>query len=119
MHAPAQKTAFAARIQKQSYLPQHEALPDDDFTHPAVHAVQAGKQQPNRQYKNSCAHLLTVLTPLVIGELIKDPEKRWRWLRIGSVITALGVEVFTEWRRHIKEERKGKEEARSGGRDRD
>ena len=30
-----------------------------------------------------------VLAPLIIGEFIKDAEKRWRWTRISSVATAL------------------------------
>jgi hypothetical protein len=30
-----------------------------------------------------------LLAPLVIGELIKDPDKRWRWVRIASVATTL------------------------------
>ncbi|HTV54282.1 MAG TPA: hypothetical protein VMI06_05140, partial [Terriglobia bacterium] len=29
------------------------------------------------------------LAPLVIGELIEDPAKRWRWTRLASVGTAL------------------------------
>lgn len=54
-------------------------------------------------YRNSAAHLLTVLTPLVVGELIKDPEKRWRWIRIGSVVTALVGEMA--WQHRIAKER--------------
>ena len=30
-----------------------------------------------------------LLAPLVIGELIKDPDKRWRWIRIASISTTL------------------------------
>ena len=30
-----------------------------------------------------------ILSPLIIGELVKDSEKRWRWIRIASVSTAL------------------------------
>jgi hypothetical protein len=30
-----------------------------------------------------------LLAPLVIGELIKDPDKRWRWVRLASVATTL------------------------------
>jgi hypothetical protein len=33
-----------------------------------------------------------ILSPLVIGELVKDHEKRWRWIRIASVATALTME---------------------------
>lgn len=30
-----------------------------------------------------------LLTPLVIGELVEDPKKRWRWVRLASVATTL------------------------------
>lgn len=33
-----------------------------------------------------------ILSPLVIGELVKDPDKRWRWIRIVSVLAAFGAE---------------------------
>jgi|SRR5579864_1936193 len=30
-----------------------------------------------------------ILSPLVIGELVKDPEKKWRFIRVTSVAVAL------------------------------
>jgi hypothetical protein len=30
-----------------------------------------------------------ILAPLIIGEFVKDMDKRWRWTRIASVATAL------------------------------
>ena len=30
-----------------------------------------------------------ILAPLFIGEFVKDADKRWRWIRISSVATAL------------------------------
>ena len=35
-----------------------------------------------------------ILSPLIIGELVKDADKRWRWIRIASVSTALLSEGF-------------------------
>jgi hypothetical protein len=35
-----------------------------------------------------------ILSPLIIGELVKDSEKRWRWIRIVSVAAALTAEGF-------------------------
>ena len=32
---------------------------------------------------------LGILSPLVIGELVKDPERKWRFIRIASVSMAL------------------------------
>lgn len=30
-----------------------------------------------------------ILSPLLIGELVKDPEKKWRFIRVSSVAVAL------------------------------
>jgi hypothetical protein len=35
-----------------------------------------------------------ILSPLVIGELIPDPDQRWRWIRIAAVATALTAQGF-------------------------
>jgi hypothetical protein len=51
-----------------------------------------------------------ILSPLVIGELVKDSEKRWRWIRIASVATALVSEGFHTQR--IMAERREREFSR-------
>ena len=49
-----------------------------------------------------------LLAPLLIGELVEDPNKRWRWIRIASVTTALLSEgMYTH---KINEERKERAE---------
>ena len=35
-----------------------------------------------------------ILSPLIIGEIVKDADKRWRWIRISAVATALVSEGF-------------------------
>ena len=51
-----------------------------------------------------------ILSPLIIGELVKDNEKRWRWIRISSVATALLAEgIYT---RRVLEQRREREEQR-------
>ena len=35
-----------------------------------------------------------ILSPLIIGEIVKDADKRWRWIRISAVATALISEGF-------------------------
>jgi hypothetical protein len=30
-----------------------------------------------------------ILSPLIIGELVKDSDKRWRYIRLAGVATAL------------------------------
>ena len=62
-------------------------------------------RKQHRCFHRSHTHLLAALTPLVIGELVKDPDKRWRWIRIGSIITALVGEIEMSWRERVKRER--------------
>jgi hypothetical protein len=47
-----------------------------------------------------------ILSPLLIHEMIKDPEQRWRWIRIGSVATAVLSEIL--WTNRIHKEREGR-----------
>jgi hypothetical protein len=49
-----------------------------------------------------------ILSPLVIGELVKDPDKRWRWIRIMAVATALTAEGFHAHR--VSQRRKEQQE---------
>jgi hypothetical protein len=53
-----------------------------------------------------------ILSPLVIGELVRDPEKRWRYVRLATVATALLSEAL--WTHRIRKER---EEARDNERE--
>jgi hypothetical protein len=53
-----------------------------------------------------------ILAPLVIGEFVKDPDQRWRFIRMAAVATALVSEGLYTHR--IRKER---EEARERERD--
>lgn len=55
-------------------------------------------------------HLAGVTAPLVIGEIVKDPEKRWRALRLASVAAAVASEVV--WTHRLAKDRRKDEEAR-------
>ena len=52
-----------------------------------------------------------ILSPLVIGELVKDPEKKWRFIRITSVAVALISEGLHAHR--IQRERREREAERN------
>jgi hypothetical protein len=43
---------------------------------------------------------LGILAPLVIGEFVKDPEQKWRAIRISAVATALLSEAM--WTQRIR-----------------
>ena len=51
-----------------------------------------------------------ILAPLVIGEFVKDPDKRWRYIRMASVATALLSEAL--WTSRIHHERQEREAER-------
>jgi hypothetical protein len=56
-------------------------------------------------------HMGMVAAPLVIGELIHDPEKKWRVMRIVPVLGALASEGL--WTLKIAHDRKREDEARA------
>lgn len=51
-----------------------------------------------------------ILAPLVIGEFVKDADKRWRYIRMASVATALLSEAL--WTSRIHRERQEREAER-------
>jgi len=52
-----------------------------------------------------------ILAPLVIGEFVKDADKRWRYIRMASVATALLSEaLWTSRIHHERQEREAREE---------
>ena len=55
-------------------------------------------------------HLASVTAPLVIGEVIKDPEKRWRAMRLVAVVAAVASEAV--WTHRLSKDRRKDEEAR-------
>jgi hypothetical protein len=58
-----------------------------------------------------------ILAPLVIAEFIKDPEQKWRAIRIASVATALISEAM--WTQKIRKERDEAREHCAAGAGRD
>src|SRR5271154_6088017 len=102
MHHVAQ---LAERSNVQQY--QHRATNQDGpyhrqpFHHPRTSLGAAGHW----------IHLLSVAAPLVIAEAIKDPDKKWRALRLASV----GGAVLSEaaWTLKIAHDKKKNEEARA------
>jgi len=60
-------------------------------------------------------HMLGVTAPLVIGEVIKDPDARWRAIRLSAVATALLSEAA--WVHRLSKEREKDEAARKALKD--
>jgi len=54
-------------------------------------------------------HLAAIAAPLIIGEVIKDPDKRWRALRIASVGAAVASEAV--WTHRLSKDRQKDEAA--------
>jgi len=55
-------------------------------------------------------HMAAVAAPLLVGEMVKDPDKRWRYLRIASVVTALASEAV--WTHRLSQDRQKDEDTR-------
>lgn len=76
-------------------------------------------REPRREFHGSSSAMGTVLqvvktagilAPLLIGEIVKDPDARWRYIRIASVATALVSQgLYTS---RIQNERKEREHQR-------
>lgn len=89
--------------QPQIYTAPHPQVPERQSFQHARSSVGAG----------SAGHWIRmagILSPLIIGELVKDADKRWRWIRIASVTTALVSEGL--YAQRIQRERKEREEQR-------
>jgi len=54
-------------------------------------------------------HLAAVAAPLVIGEVIKDPDARWRAMRLASVGAAIASEAV--WTHRLSKDRQKDEES--------
>jgi len=53
-------------------------------------------------------HIGMVAAPLIIGEMIHDPEKKWRMMRVVPVAGALASEAL--WTMKISHDRKREQE---------
>jgi hypothetical protein len=112
MPAPMQKPSFAAQVHSQAHRPYTPA--DDGDADAVLHAAMQHKAPKHHAYPShhrSVTHLLTVLTPLIIGELIHDADKRWRWIRIGSLATAVAGELELCWQDRVRAREREQEES--------
>jgi hypothetical protein len=119
MSAHAQKP-FTARVPSPAYrpdLPQVDDVLSAEYanahaTYQAALTHKAPEQHAYHPHHRSITHLLTALTPLIIGELIHDADKRWRWVRIGSLATAALGEVELCWQDRVRQREHEKERSR-------
>jgi hypothetical protein len=81
-------------------MPQYQHR---DATNPAP----SERQEPQKsQAFFAVVHLVKmggILSPLIIGELVHDADKRWRYARIASVLTAGLTETL--WATRVKRSR--------------
>jgi hypothetical protein len=87
---------FSERITAQAYDPRtalRDSAPRPDMPYPR----QSFHHPRTSIGAGSAGHWLKmagILSPLIIGELVQDPNKRWRWIRIMAVLTAVTAEGF-------------------------
>ncbi len=102
----------AAEYRPQSYSPRtHYQDGDRKAFHKSRTSVGAVHHPRNSLgAAGHWIHLLTVAAPLVIAEAIKDPDKKWRAMRLVSV----GGAVLSEaaWTLKIAHDKEKREEAR-------
>jgi hypothetical protein len=74
---------YTDRIKAESH-PQRDTYPD-------VHHARQAFHKPHTALGGVAHWVRTagILAPLLIGEFIKDPDKRWRAVRIATVATTL------------------------------
>jgi hypothetical protein len=61
---------------------------------------------------NHWVRTVGALAPLVIGELVKDPERKWRFIRITSVLLAIASEASYAHRLHKERQERDAQDAR-------
>jgi hypothetical protein len=72
--------------------PRAAQLRQNDAPYPQMPDRQCFQHAHSQIGAGSAGHWIRmagILSPLIIGELVKDADKRWRWIRIASVSTAL------------------------------
>jgi hypothetical protein len=82
--------------------PRHDIEPRHDYRRP-----------PSCTSHSEIGHWVRtagILAPLIIGEVVKDPDKKWRFIRITSVAMALVSEGVHAHR--IQRERREREAQR-------
>lgn len=80
-------------------------MPERNSTHNIVTGIPL--QQPRHAPPGEIGHWVRtagILLPLVIGEVVKEPQRQWRFIRITSVAMALISEGLHAQR--IQHERK-------------
>ena len=88
-------------------------MPQPSSHHPEFRNTHSDRQAFHKPHTSmgAAGHWIKtagILAPLVIGEFVKDPKKRWRYVRLASVATALVSEAM--WTNRIRKEREQCEE---------
>lgn len=80
---------------------------------PHAQHIEEARERPHPGAPSEIGHWVRtagILSPLVIGEIVKDPERKWRFIRVSSVAVALISEGLHVHR--LNRERREREEAR-------
>ena len=91
----------------------HKTRYDPSIANAYAHAARRSISRPHTSMgaAGHWIHLLSVAAPLVIAEVIKDPDKKWRALRLASVGGALLSEAV--WTLRLSHDRRREEESRA------
>jgi hypothetical protein len=102
-------SSWTERTAAKDFVPEVEdverRLPRQAFHNPQTAFVAAHHR--SHAAAGAAGHwiyMAGVMAPLIIGELITDPAKRWRATRIASVAVALAYEGLHGYREHKRRE---------------
>jgi hypothetical protein len=100
----------AARHHHSAHPTHYEGGSRQSFHHPRT-SLGATHNRRSLGAAGHWLHLLTVAAPLVIGEVFKDADKRWKAMRAVGVGTAIASEAIWTYRisqdkKHDAEDRK-------------
>jgi len=76
------------------------------------HAARKPFQKPHAS-TGAIWRIIAAAAPLVIGEFVKDQDKRWRYIRLVSLVATIGTTASWQWR--VKQEREAEKESRHDG----
>jgi hypothetical protein len=102
-----QATAF--RPGKTDWRPPDFPAEHKTFSHGSAKVGAAAHVRPSRAGQHYL-HMALLAAPLVIGELVHDSQKRWRYIRLCSLVGALLTEGMYQKGRGQWQDRVGRED---------
>ena len=105
---PAATTAYR---RPSEWQPPQFSAEHRTFAHSSAHpggGAHISKGRNGMHY----VRVLLAAAPLIIGELVPDPQKRWRYIRLASLVGVVlmeGAHQRGQWQDHVSRGDEGRE----------